>query len=639
MSWSKVIRRFSMLSVCWGLLACGDDDTSGTTVTCGEGTKLKDGACVLDLGGAGSGGGNAIGKCADGTVAVNGECRSLGAVGASCTKGPECVTSACLLLSDGFVDGYCTAPNCNDNNPCPGGSHCYFSAKRETALCLAFCDNDDSCREGYVCQELYGKGKNVCTPRCDATDSCPDQTQCDTTSGKCLLRECDPKKTDACGTASSGRLCYPDSKGLTKSGGLCVSVCDPAKPKEKCQSGDVCQPLPTDSTKGICVPPVCTTTADCPAGATCGDGVCKVPATCDDEGKCADDKTACVGGKGGKCMPLCPSDGKACSDTHAGLTCAQGVAAKPVCLPVGSFPGSTCRADKNSPCDKLTRGAISIDMACENNTCLPVCTTGGNTLCKGISSDLNCATGVFDTAVCLPSGKYPGAPCAADNKCDNIDISANVSAKMVCAGGQCLPDCGAGSIGTTGAETYCSSIDTTLSCATGVYANTAVCLPAGTYPGGPCSHGTCGNVKDVPMTCSDNTCIPTCVDSDKCSTLSADLVCARGVLNIDVCLPKGAFPGGPCGGTNHDTCSQDLNGVAEIDMRCVSGTCVVGCGETGKYAGFGESVCQFVDSSLTCADAAGSVCVKGCGEAGACDSGYSCLDAGAAPAHENACLP
>jgi hypothetical protein len=343
-------------------------------------------------------------------------------------------------------------------------------------------------------------------------------------------------------------------------------------------------------------------------------------------------------------MPKCPSDGS-CSDIHTGLVCANSVAAAPVCLPVGSFPGSACRADKNSACDSVKVGSSSAPMTCQKDTCLVECGTGGNALCQGVSSSLSCATGVLDEAVCLPKGSYPGASCT--DTCADVNVKEGVSAKMSCKSNLCVFDCGSTAIGSANGEQYCAGIDASLSCTSAVYPGSSVCLPAGTYPGGPCSHGLCGNLGSTPMACEDNQCLVTCTpdnpatagtNEDACGAIDPSLVCAHGIYPQDVCLPKGAFPGSPCGGANNDQCAQDLNGVAELDMQCKSGACVIGCSEAGKYAGYGEALCGFADPSLTCAQAAGSICVKAC-TTGTCGAGYSCLDAGAAPTHENSCLP
>ena len=89
------------------------------------------------------------------------------------------------------------------------------------------------------------------------------------------------------------------------------------------------------------------------------------------------------------------------------------------CLPIGAFPGSPCRSDANSPCDPLDVGGDSAPMACVEGQCAVVCDDGGTALCEGVADGLSCATGVFDTAYCLPNGSYPGGPCDADDALDH----------------------------------------------------------------------------------------------------------------------------------------------------------------------------------------------------------------------------
>jgi hypothetical protein len=621
---------------------------SDTPTRCGPGTELIAGECLpLEDGGIADTGSvpdrSDAESCGDHAFLVDGVCQGVQPVGGACQRGGQCDTQTCLLEDDGFPDGYCSVPSCNDLRPCTTGSHCIYSTKRKNSICLAFCSGTSECRDGYVCQPLYQGDISVCSPACGQADNCPDQTYCDQDSGKCLLRECDPKQSSDCG---DGRICFPDPRNITTLGGLCLSTCDPSD--SQCGGEDVCQPLPEDPQhKGICAPPVCTETSDCQVGSVCKDSACQPPARCDDKGQCGDDTTACVGGPGGQCMTKCADDG-ACTSIHSGLVCAKDVVDDAVCLPLGSFPGSACRTDRNSQCDGIMAGNMTTPMVCENDRCLVECDNGGDALCKSFRATLNCASGVFDKPVCLPSGSYPGGPCAGDDhdQCSDADLGGGKSAKMLCKGGQCLLDCGAAAIGSADPESYCPGIDETLTCAATVYPGSAVCLPQGSYPGGPCAHGTCSKLGDKTMACEDDRCLVTCTldnpatpaSEDDCAAVDTSLACAHGVFSQDVCLPKGSFPGGACGGANHDQCAQNLNGVDELDMRCVSGSCVIGCSESGKWAGYGETICNFADPTLTCAQAANSVCVKACNN-GSCSSGFSCLDPGTPPARENACLP
>lgn len=626
--------------------ACSSDRQT----RCGAGTELIAGEClpILDGGDSADSGTGTISEsstasCGDHAFLVNGSCRGIQAVGAACERGGECDTQTCLPESDGFPGGYCSIPNCNDLRPCTVGSHCVYSTKDETALCLAFCSGTSECRDGYVCQPLYQGDISVCAPKCGEDRECPDQTHCDTDRGLCLLRECNPNQSPDCG---EGRVCYPDSLNITTAGGLCLTKCDPSD--ANCRGQDVCQPLPNDPTHaGVCTPPRCKEASDCPVGSVCSDGVCKPPARCDAKGACSDATTLCAGGPGGQCVTKCTDDA-ACRAIQAGLGCAAGVAKDRVCLPVGSYPGSACRVGQSSACDSLTLGGKSAPMVCENDSCLAECGSGGDALCKQVSSTLSCATGVFDRAVCLPDGAYPGGPCggAAHDTCSDADLGAGKRAKMLCKDSRCVLDCGAAAVGDTNAAAYCAAIDEDLSCATTVYPGSAVCLPEGSYPGGPCAHGMCSKLGDRAMICDDDTCLVTCTqdspattdNEDSCASVSATLACAHGVLAQDVCLPKGSFPGSVCGGPNRDQCAQDLNGVAELDMQCVNGTCAIDCSESDKWEGYGDALCSFADPTLTCAQSANSICVKACTN-GMCSPGFSCLEPGPVPENENACLP
>src|SRR5262249_36240933 len=100
--------------------------------------------------------------------------------------------------------------------------------------------------------------------------------------------------------------------------------------------------------------------------------------------------------------------------------------------------------------------------------------------------------------------------------------------------------------------------------------------------------------------------------------------------------PVGSFPGAPCGPS--DSCAQNLQGNPDLDMVCASGTCVVACDEEDEWDGYGDTLCRFVDPSLTCSESAGGICVLA-GVEGECGDGYSCLSPGEIGVAENACLP
>lgn len=640
------------LGLSWVLAACH----SGKETTCGPGTELVAHECVPPLTDAGQAPAPelrdaATRSCGEGTIELDGRCQALKPIGAACDSGIECASGGCLSEARGAVGGYCTIAGCSENRQCPAGSHCTYSSKAEMTVCLAYCDDDDDCRAGdYVCQPLYTSDVHVCAPSCTISDACPSGTRCDAESGKCAIHECDPVAEDACG-AQSWLLCQPDRRGLTEAGGVCLPLCSPQDPSAVCDGNEVCQPLPEDPTNfGVCAPPLCAATSDCPAGAMCVDGVCQPPARCDAEAACADETAVCVGGAGGQCMPACPSESE-CADIHAGLSCSAALGA---CLPTGSFPGSACRSDLESPCDPLSvrrdDGSTSeTAMSCENGTCLARCEAGGDASCEAISETLTCAQDVFDAPVCLPKGSFPGGPCDAQDACAPL-VRGETSSPVVCERDQCLITCDDGA----GGDVMCAGIDASLLCAADLFAQD-VCLPRGSIPGGPCAAGdSCA----AGMACEGGMCLYDCTAGGQavCDAMSSTLACSRTVYDTPVCLPKGSFPGAPCGAGN--TCATDLMGLDAVDMACVSGRCVVMCASPGPFAdgdalcttvnpalmcmsggcvvdceGDNEALCGAIDPALTCvSNSENDFCAIACVD-GMCPSGTSCLTS------QNACLP
>jgi hypothetical protein len=443
---------------------------------------------------------------------------------------------------------------------------------------------------------------------------------------------------------------------------------------------------------------------------------------------------------------------------HPGLACSDALGA---CLPIGTFPGSPCRDERSDACDSLTvapDGVTSMEapMVCIDDRCLLSCDVGGNPLCSAVSETLTCADAIYDVPVCLPKGAFPGGPCATGNGCAPLArgeqslpmtcaqgrcavtcdasttgaaLCAAVDASLVCAddlfgdgvdlclpygsfpggpcsdgnacttgmscqGGRCLYDC------STGGDTLCTGVRSTLTCADDVY-DVPVCLPKGSFPGGPCGDGsTCAplqqGAQSLPTTCKDDTCLLTCDNTAGgdalCAAVDASLVCADNLYGdgVDLCLPRGAFPGGPCGAGNScddgllckgsrclydcsaggntlcngisstlvcaptvydvpvclprgsfpggpcgagDTCASDLNGVAAVDMRCQTGVCVVDCDNTATLQK-GDGLCEAVNPALTCVDSAAlPFCTVKCGAGNACAAGTSCLTS------QGACLP
>lgn len=617
--------------------------TADQDIKCGAGTELVAGRCVaLDgsMAGSGGDGGPSVEgtPCGEGAVVLDGSCQGLRPIGSACDTGEQCESGSCLKEDRGAKDGYCTTVACSANRPCPAGSRCYYASTEEQFLCLAYCDDEDDCRDGYACQPLYTSDASVCAPSCAVTGACPAGTLCDQDSGKCLLHECELGASGACGAdddagtsgAAGDLICYADRLGISSSGAVCLPACDPGANESNCARNEVCQPLPEDPAhSGLCVPPLCSSTEECSAGAVCMNGVCQPPARCDEDGACAGDYV-CVGGKGGQCMPPCPESGdEGCAAIHSGLSCASTLGA---CLPTGSYPGSVCRSDLNAPCDALTvrdGGETTVTpMLCDNGLCLASCAEGGSDLCEAISGTLTCAQDVLAAPVCLPKGSFPGGPCDADDACAPL-MHGGQSLPMACAQGQCLVTCD----DAAGGDLLCDAIDASLVCIADAFATTTdMCLPRGAYPGGPCGPG---DSCSTGMTCEDNRCLYQCGTGGEafCNGVNAGLSCATGVYAEPVCLPRGTFPGSPCRPTGGDECDQDLRGLPDADMVCSSGTCAVQCQSPGVFAS-GNALCGVINPSLTCLSNPGTdVCVIACGDGDACPAGYSCLTS------QHACLP
>ena len=130
------------------------------------------------------------------------------------------------------------------------------------------------------------------------------------------------------------------------------------------------------------------------------------------------------------------------------------------------------------------------------------------------------------------------------------------------------------------------------------------------------------------MACKGSRCLYDCSAGGNtlCGAISSTLACAPTVYDVPVCLPKGSFPGGPCDAAS--MCAQNLGGLASADMRCQTGVCVVQCA-SGSVLPFvnGDALCGAVSGALTCVDSAGAqaFCSLKCGEGNTCATGTSCL--------------
>jgi hypothetical protein len=646
------------LWVCWFACVVGGGLAGCTSAsTCAPGTLNVNGNCVVagdasvQADGSARDGGN---PCGPSAKLVGGACvldpgALPGAVGAACNSNTDCVGSTTCAQSSMLPSGYCTVVDCDAQHPCPVGSLCY-AVSSTLSMCLATCDRHAACRAGndYHCQPVYSGDVGVCMPSCTLSNACTAGSKCDAASGACVVDACDPKAKDACNASQTHDICYPDPSGTVTGGGYCVHSCDPQN-QVSCnvQHGDVCQPLAADPVHtGFCSTPVCNNSEQCPAGSLCKSHVCEPPPACDSKGQCADGSLGCVGGAGGQCMPKCPvTKGQSCSDINSQLQCyAKGPT--PVCLPTGSYPGSSCRTTTPSPCDSVSLGkGRSVPMVCDKNLCVPECSVGGNTACAAIDAQTACATRGGGVSECQPKGTFVGGPCANGQSCKPVDVGGGRTLPVSCEAtlDLCLLDCSDNVPGVTPGknDAYCSGLDSNMACArrttSAAFPSDDVCLPVGSFAGGPCgAAGSCGSENGLPMACENGACLVTCSSRSDCSALG--LVCAVGVYkDHNVCLPAGSFPGGPCDASNN--CAQVLGGDPALNLTCRRNVCFLQCDETGKWPGYGQALCQTQDPALTCSLEAGKLCVPACSGKSPCSGASACFDPGTWPAHENACLP
>jgi hypothetical protein len=162
------------------------------------------------------------------------------------------------------------------------------------------------------------------------------------------------------------------------------------------------------------------------------------------------------------------------------------------CLPDGTFPGSTCRADVGNECDEDLGGNAAVDMVCSDNTCVVSCNLGDETmndlLCGAVNIALTCSQSADHVCVvkcgngglcpegfsclnagtedaCLPDGTFPGSSCRTTQG-DECDMDFLATADLQCLGGTCLVACPGDN------DTPCDAVNSALTC----YGTFNVCL-------------------------------------------------------------------------------------------------------------------------------------------------------------------
>ena len=606
------------------------DGGPDASLTCGAGTHEDNGACVADDTDAGV-------TCGAGTHEDNGACvadeagtANPGPVGAACEANADCETNYCAgtSIDPRLVDGYCTKLLCSDASPCPTGSACIPAAG--VTACFAYCDPGTPCRDTLVCQPLSTDPlAGICAPGCTVDADCPGGGVCDTATSICTPPPtCDPTAPD-CPTDFS---CFPTS--VSPTGGYCFLGCDdPAT----CRDDEVCQPFGPGAPDGVCVPSPCTENAECPAGATCEVqtdplNYCKPPEVCP-SGTCTETGTDCVSGL---CLSSCAAGATGdaeCEAIHPGLACADSFGVcMPACGPNGECGAGNSCFDTDLVC--LPTGAFP------GSPCAPADATHNDPWCAAVGTiDQECYTSGGES-FCVPT-------CTADAECEGI------SPLLTCVESQglCVQKCEAGTL----------DCDPGYSCET----NNMACLPTGAFPGSPCGAGdacatnfdgaghnlkcmggSClidcatggdalctglGTALGTALTCEEKSldaCVPPCGDAPgfACPSLGSTSLSCFDAYGEKACLPTGAFPGSPCRTTPGDECDINL-GADEFDLACFSGTCLLKCNT--------DTNCSDFNATLSCYEDQGA-CFPTCttnADCGYPTTGLACLTS------EAVCLP
>ncbi|NLY93715.1 MAG: hypothetical protein GXY23_06765 [Myxococcales bacterium] len=178
--------------------------------------KSEDSVCQFDWQCGVDAGGNAL-------VCVNNECTRPCAEDAECGSGQKCEGHVCVRDRD----------QCRLTKDCPSGLHCVDGA------CLPGCTLDAHCPQDEVCEAGF------CVPDTSPKPFCQDESDC-----------------------AEGRLCVD---------GACRTPCPEAP--ATCQHFDFQFTVCNEET-GLCEAPnesiaECFGAADCPAGKSCVDGLCR----------------------------------------------------------------------------------------------------------------------------------------------------------------------------------------------------------------------------------------------------------------------------------------------------------------------------------------------------------------------------
>ena len=466
---------------------------------CRSGSCVPKPACEKDV------------DCPIGQVCKSGSCRATGIVeckeNLDCTNGTKCENGKCIpapcnpACQNGSrcVHGICTAIPSKCDPKCPPEQKCYQGA------CMQ-CAQDLDCPKGQVCQRGHCVTKPGCTPSCKPGEQC--------IANKCIpVNSCRP----------------PCQSSHTCENGRCV----PIKCSPPCHSSQRCE-------NGKCIDkrPSCRTTAECPAGHVCHNGICQTNGILAKTGERCSQNRRCVQGnicvrvsqQGNFCFQTCQTD-RNCASNKLKTHCRRLSQQHGICVQL-SKPGEPCGYNEKMQA-MCTSGSV-----CKNGICVESKPAGIGSPCSGdqpCQQGSVCITVEANKSYCFQSCKDK-SDCASNSRkktCFQIGRSGKVCLQdMVPEGGKC------GLGGTT--QALCS-------------------------PNLLCKNGTCQGSKTVAdgEQCDDSTrqcgaqstcvkfsqgaktgyCLKQCTSDTDCTSGTCQLASAQG----KVCMPTGS-------GEDHDIC-------------------------------------------------------------------------------------
>jgi hypothetical protein len=418
-------------ATCSNGLAC--NGTSGLCETAGgdgqlclEGSTCNSGlGCVDSM--SGSSCPNGYSQCCKANV---------GGLGQACLSGQQCgpVTLACVQAQNGVTCpnglSQCCKSAGGNNQPCKGDGSC-----NDHYACFPSMGTS-SCGAGSCCQQPQFCSNGSCMPGMQGPVACITPTvgsPCKAGDAQCCLPTNGANQPCGANNYCNDGICLPDHGNCLFGAATCCTAAgadgQPCLNGTSCHSGLSC----ASQTPGTC-----------PYGL---DRCCHKPASCLNDGSCADPKSVCTSGTFcpmgvGKCCVAAGSAREPCiSDPQGGDTCSDaslscislsmslnyclnsmGAAMSLQCCAHTGNLGEPCTGGAPSP---VPTGTCNTGLACgATGTCVAAGSTGelclpGNTCNSGLTclqSWMFCPNN--QSQCCLAAGGI-GEPCLPDNTCNS----------------------------------------------------------------------------------------------------------------------------------------------------------------------------------------------------------------------------